>query len=472
MLDRFVIGATAASLLLVAAPAAAQEGEAAEAVPVGDACKYPVDLLWHREPEEPPWSMGVSVINKSSGQQVPGLNIEHFAILVDDKQSDPSDGFAVRQSANAFQLMEPTEGEASTAGVDPVNYDVYFAVDLTASMAEDLAIEGKAKSATKLRFALGLIQSFVKPDKSGRTLFDTNDRVFISGFTDRVEAGFMTSTTAARKKISEALLKINEFTPTGDNAALYASIMHNLNAIKTTADQYKDAAKKREAVLIVLTDSFNGMDLNGSKALRYCRDNDPLTDDVRNALKETQDATNQALKVYLLALGAEGEAKRYSLTEPAHRYCRITKTQPFTVDGRSFRAIGDRGLTRGGYLASTNPGQLGKFVRSQFEALKSAYEVTYKAPEGVTRPRSWAVRVKIGDDVCEDSERIQSNIIPVARATDVETTPGEVALFLAGLMIAFFFLPRTLVNLSNLGGGGEPKPKKKAKKKKKKKRRK
>ena len=464
MLNRLVIGAIAASLMLMPTSATAQEGEAAAAVPTGEACRYPVELLWHREPEEPPWAMGVSVINKSSGQQVPGLNIEHFAVLVDDKQSDPNDGFAVRQSANAFQLVEPTEGAAATGGVDPVNYDVYFAVDLTASMADELAIEGKAKSATKLRFALGLIQSFVKPDKSGSTLFDTNDRVFISGFTDRVEAGFMSSTTAVRKKISEALLKINEFTPAGDNAALYASILHNLNAIRSTADQYKDAAKRREAVLIVLTDSFNGMNLTGSKALRYCRQNDPLTDEVRAALKETQDATNQALKVYLLALGTEAEPKRYSLTEPAHKYCKITTVQKDTVDGRALRAIGERGLTRGGYLASTNPGKLGKFVRSQFEGLKSAYEVTYKPPEGVSRPRAWAVHVKIGEDVCEDSERVQSNIIPVARATDVETTPGEVALFLAGLMIAFFFLPRTLVNLSNLGGGSRPPPPKKKKK--------
>ncbi len=465
---RFVIGATAALLALASAPASGQDTAAPTPAPTGEACRFPVELLWHREPAAPPWAMGVSVINKSSGQQVPGLNTEHFSLQIDDKPVAVGEGFAVRQSANAFQLVEPAPGEEAVTGVDPVNYDVYFAVDLTASMAEDLAIEGKAKSASKLRFALGLIQSFVKPDKSGGTLFDTNDRVFISGFTDRVEAGFMSSTTAARKKISEALLKINEFTPTGDNAALYASILHNLNAIKSTADQYKDAAKRREAVLIVITDSFNGMDLTGGKSLRSCGQNDALTDEVRAALKETQDATNQALKVYLLALGAEGETSRYSLTEPAHKYCKIADTQTETVDGRSFRAIGDVGLTRGGYLASTNPGLLGKFVRSQFEALKSAYEVTYTPPAGVTRPRSWAVRVSLGDDVCEDSERVQSNIIPVARATDVETTPGEVALFLAGLMIAFFFLPRTLVNLSTLGGGG----KKQAPAKKKKRRRK
>jgi hypothetical protein len=45
------------------------------------------------------------------------------------------------------------------------------------------------------------------------------------------------------------------------------------------------------------------------------------------------------------------------------------------------------------------------------------------------------------------------------------------ALFLAGLIIALFFVPRSLVNLANLGGGGSSEPKSKPKKGKKKKRR-
>ncbi len=463
-----ILCAVLGAALLAPLPLLAQEEAAV--IPTGDQCTYPVDLLWHREPKDAPATMGVSVVNKASGQQVPGLNASHFAVAWDNQQAPNDESFQVQQSANAFKLVEPTdsEGAAEPQGVDPVNYDVYFAVDLTASMAEELAAGSSDKKSSKLRWALRLIVNFIQPDKQGSSLFDSKDRVYISGFTDKVEAEFMSSTTAERKKIREALAKINEFAPKSDAAALYASMLHNLSNIESRGDQYKDASKKREAVLIVITDSFNGMDLESRRALRGCDQNDPLADEVGKAILKAQQATNNGLKMYLLALGEEGETKRYSLTEPANRRCRIAETQAEVVDGRAFRALGERGLTRGGYRASTNPAELGGFVRSQFEALKSAYEITYQGPEGVSSPRSFMVQVKLGDAVCADEERLQSNIIPQARATDIATSPGEFALFLAGLILAMFFLPRSMTNLTTLGGGGgAPKKRKKAPAKKK-----
>lgn len=445
-------------LLLLPALALAQD---TPPVPTGDACTWPAELLWHNEPEEGPWSMGVSVLNKNSGQQVPGLTTEHFGVFVDDVAASRTEGFEVRQSKGAFELATPTdESAAAPLDVDPVNYDVYFAVDLTASMAEELDVGG-SKKASKLRWSLSLINSLVQPDKAGNSLFDDNDRVYISGFTDQVQAGFMTATTAERAKIREALLGINEFVPGGEMAALYSSINHNLTNIKAQAAQYRDPARRREAVLIVITDSFNGIDVATGKPLKGCNDNAPLTDELRQLLLETQEATNKSLKLYLLGLGSEAATEKYSLTGESDRRCRIATEQAATLDAYSLRALGDRSLSRGGYKASLKPAVLGQFVRRQFEALKTAYEVRYIPPEGSKRPRAFGVQVKIGDQVCQDVDVLQTKIIPQATAEGVKTSPAEVGLFLAGLILALFFLPRSMVNLGNLGSSSSsPAPKK------------
>ncbi len=478
---------TATLLLTIAlalpTAAAAQEEEATETtavdpttLPSGEACQYPVDLLWHREPKEgdQPWSMGVSVLNKASGQQVPGLGEPHFAVMLDGEQVATGDGFKVSQSARAFEVVTSDEEGAEAAGprgVDPINYDVYFAVDMTKSMGDEIAIEG-SKAATKLNFALRVIKALVLPGGGGRqSLFDDLDRVYISGFTSKLETGFMGSTTVDRNKILAALGDMNAAEPAGDAAALYASIMHNLRSIQARAEEYGSSEKKREAVLIVLTDSFNGMDLDARRSLRTCDKNDPLTDEVQRAIFDTQKQTDGNLKVYILGIGDETEPKYYSQTEPASRRCRITTVEKETLDGRALRAIGNPELTRGGYYRNTDPRALMSFVQGQFEALKSAYELQYVPPEGVGRPRSFQVIVSVGDEICSDLEVLASNIIPQVRADDVDTTAGEVAIFLAGLLVVMLFVPRSLANLVTLGGGGgAPPPRKKKKKKRKRKR--
>ena len=459
------------------APAAPAEAAPAEAgvsvdqIPTGATCEYPIDLLWHREPKDAQWQMGVSVINKSSGQQVPGLGDRNFQVLLDGGLVPVDSTFTVRQSTNTFAMVPTEEGAPPTdLGVDPVNYDVYFAVDMTESMGEVPQVES-TKPRTKLTWALMVIHNLVQPASDGTaSMFDANDRVYISGFTSKLETGFMDSTSVDRDKIQRALAQINEFQPSGTSSALYASILHNLASITAQAAQYNDPAQKREAVLIIITDSFNGMDLDGRRALRYCNKNDELTDQVQQGLIDAQTATGGSLKVFLLGLGGESEPKYYSLSEPPNRRCRINTVEAETLDGRAFRAIGNPDITRGGYVANNDPKVLLKFVKGQFEALKSAYEVTYTPPEGTGKPRSYQVAVTIGDKMCLDEDLISSNIIPQA-TSDVETSATEVALFLAGLIIALFFVPRSLVNLANLGGGGSSEPKKKPRKGKKKKKR-
>ena len=472
----------ASVLLLMLWPLGAPAQQPAEApagasvsvdqIPTGEACTWPIDLLWHREPKDDPWQMGVSVVNKISGQQVPGLSDQNFQILLDGALVPVDSSFTVRQSTNTFAMVSTEEGEPTAAlGVDPVNYDVYFAVDMTESMGKVPQVQSD-KPRSKLTWALMVIHNLVQPSRDGKApLFDTNDRVYISGFTSKLETGFMDSTSVDRQKIQRALAQINEFQPTGTSAALYASILHNLASIKAQAGQYTDPAQKREAVLIIITDSFNGMDLDGRRALRYCNKNDPLTAQVQQALVDAQQATGGSLKVFLLGLGGEAEPKYYSLTDPPNRRCRINTVEAETLDSRAFRAIGDPDITRGGYVANSDPTVLLKFVKGQFEALKSAYEVTYATPEGTGTPKKFRVVVTIGDERCQDIEETSLTYIP-PHTSDADTSATEVALFLAGLVIALFFVPRSLVNLANLGSSGFSEPKKKPRKGKKKKRRK
>ncbi len=110
-----------------------------------------------------------------------------------------------------------------------------------------------------------------------------------------------------------------------------------------------------------------------------------------------------------------------------------------------------------------------KWIVGQFEALKTAYEVSYDIPGDSPEPGLFNVMVRVGNEACSDTVEERNSF--VASATKkLDTTPGELALFLASLLIAFFFLPRSLANLGNLGGGSSPAPKKKKKKKGKKKR--
>ncbi len=457
------------SVLLLPAPSWAQEegDKAAEvAVPSGEKCRYPVDLLWKKRPDEEGQShrMGVSVTNKANGQQVPGLSEKHFRVFLDGVEVEKNETFKIQQSKDAFEQVAASGGDGGAVGVDPVNYDVYFVVDLTESMSSPLDVGGKKRS--RLNLSLNLINSMVQA-KKGDSLFDQNDRLYVSGFTSRIETSFMGAATADRGRLNEALLKINEFKPQGRSAALYAAIDHNLNIVGKQAALYTSDKDKREAVVIVLTDSFNGMDLSGRRKLRYCRENAPLTDELRKKMLAVQKATRGSLKLYVLGVGEVGDTDRYKVEGDSNKWCKIASTESKVLDAKSFKLLGERRLTRGGFQASTQPVQLLNFVKAQFENLKKAYEIAYIPPEGAGKAKEFKVRVAMGKHLCEAIDHVQANIIPQAYAKNVETSPSEAAMFLAGLVIALFFLPRTFTNLGSLGGGSGGRRSKSSKKRKK-----
>lgn len=446
----------ALALLLLAAPARSEEPAAAEQ----PACTYPVKLLWHQDTERGTHRMGVSVLN-TNGQQVPGLKAEHFTVTHKGTEVPHTEAFRVTQSKAAFVQIAGEGEEAGPTGADPINYDVYFTVDLTSSMGDEIDVGGKKGS--KHSWAVKIVNALVRPNKKGSSLFDEQDRVYISGFTSHLQNAFMTSATAQRDRITEGLVKLNEFAPTDGEAALYEALLNTLRVVEASASQYSDPANRRQAVVIVITDSFNGMDPERQRKLRYCADNNAWNDQVRDALIRTREAVAENLKVYVLAMGQETDTKYYSLTEDSDRWrCRIGKTERETLDGRSFRAITD--VVTGGYYPSPDPRRLAHWLTAQFEALKNAYQVEYPIPETSPNPSTMSVTVTLGDDSCTDTLVERRSFVPHAVATEATTSSGEVAMLLASLILILFFLPRSLMNVATLADRPAParrKPKRK-----------
>jgi hypothetical protein len=441
-------------------------GGAAEPTPA-PACKYPVELLWHRDGEAGTHKMGVSVRN-ANGQQVPGLGVEAFDVVHLGAAVGKADGFTVQQSKNAIsQAPSLAEGQPPPAAADPIQYDVYFAVDLSQSMGGNL-VGPQGKEATRLTWIARVIDVLVRPNKQGTfALFDQADRVYIAGFTNRVETAFMNGVTANRESITKGLQSLNEFTPASGPAAVYSALLHNLSKIQENSAEYSNPQQKREAVLILLTDSWNGIDPDRGRPIKGCGENDPFTDKVREQILKARDATAGNMKLYLLGLGKVGAAKDYSLDGPAGKKCRIAEAEAQVLDGRSFRAIADPRLATGGFYASEDPVDLAKWITAQFEALKSAYEVTYKVPAEAPAPGTWKVTVKVGEQSCSDAVEVRSSFVQHAAKRE-ETSPTEMALFVASTLLGLLFLPRSLGNLGTLGGSSEPKAEPNAKKRKKK----
>ncbi len=458
------VAALAASLLLVSTAGAQEKIE----VKTGADCVYPVDLLWHADIEEEDGrhKMAVSVRNPN-GQQVPGLTSENFDIVHKGSKVAKGDTYTVSQSKTAFASVAADEEDPEAPkpkSVDPVAYDVYFNIDLTSSMADELQAGG-GKSATKLMWVGKILAALVRPDKAGRyRLFDEQDRVYISGFTSRLQNSFMEGPTTDRATINQAVLDLQDFAPKDKEARLYGGMLENLKLIQEYKGEYADPAKRRQAVLITITDSFNGIDPNRGRKLRGCEQNDAFNDQVRQAILDAREATNQNLKIYVLGLGAVGDTDRYFVNDAPASRCRISDTEAEVLDARSLGLIGDRAISQGGFFPNKNPALLLKWIVGQFEALKTAYEIAYDVPGDSPEPGLFNVMVRVGNEACMDTVEERNSF--VAQSTKkLDTSPGEMALFLASLLIAFFFLPRSLSNLGNLGGGSSPPPKKKRKKK-------
>ncbi len=453
------------ALLCLPGLALAQSAEDAEPAAAAKAdCKFPTELLWHTEKEGESFRLGVSVLNENQ-QQVPGLRAQHFKVFVDDTEVERgSDTFKVQQSKNVFTEAATEAGaeEGASLGVDPVHYDLYFALDLTASMAEAIEVKGQPKPRSKINVVANRIHELFVKEK----LFDSNDRVYISGFTSRLEASFMTETTADRKALAEGLRSVLKFAPQGSDAALYYAMDFNMKTIRDRAQFYSGDTERRQAVVIVVTDSFNGMNMDASRRVSRCRDNDRLTETMRESVRATSEATGGNFKLYMLAIGNPGETSRYKLEGKLSSRCNIRSTQDEVVDKRSFRAIAsDLQKGRGGFVAHPDPIKLLRVVQGQFESLRRAYEISYLPPEGVTRPKKFKVAVEIGSHTCADEVTETSGFIRKTAAQG-RTQPEEVALLLAALIFIFFFIPRSIANVSTVMGGGRSRAPKAAPKKK------
>lgn len=454
--------------ILLPTLAVAQDGGDAEK----EDCAYPVRVLYHApDAKEGLHHMGVSVTNRA-GQQVPNLGPEVFSLVHKGTEVKKDDAFKVAQSrevltqaATAAEGDEVKQGEVNALAVDPINYDVYFAVDLTESMGEEIA-GGKSKK----QIIAEVIRTLTSPTKDGQyALFDQQDRVYIAGFTSEV-VPITEAPTANREKLLPALGDLAQFEVKDSKAAFYKAIQHNLSLITQAADQYKDAEKKRQAVLIAITDSFNGIDPDSGRPLRRCDDNNAFNDQLRQSIIDTRGAVNEQFKMYVLGLGKVGESERYKLKEEHHRYCDISKSEADFLDVKSLAAIGSPEITGGGgFMPSENPAELAKWLLSHFEALKAAYDITYTEPAEAKDPSRYGASVTILETTCS-GELIEANEFIRQATAKADTTASEMALFLASLLITLMFLPRMFTNLGNLGGGsGSPAPKKKAKKKRKRK---
>ena len=472
-----------AALLSLPSLTAAQETTASKAAAASEDaeqkqdCKFPTELLWHNENEEDQFRIGVSVLNENQ-QQVPGLKSKHFTVFVDDQEVQRSvviDGkktatFKVQQSKSVF-TEAASVGEAdqgASMGVDPVHYDLYFTLDLTESMAQPIEVKGQAKARTKINFVANRIHELFVKEK----LFDSNDRVYISGFTTQLETGFMNETTADRKALADGLRNVLKFAPKGLDAALYYAMDFNMKTIRDRAEFYTGDKERRQAVLIVITDSFNGMNMNAGRRVSRCRDNERLTEDVREAVRATSEATQGNFKLYMLAIGNSGETSRYKLEGNLSSRCSIRSTQSEVVDERSFRAIksGLQQKGQGGFVGHPDPIKLLRIVQAQFEGLRRAYEISYVAPEGVSRPKKFKVAVEIGSHTCTDEVTETAGFIRKTTAKG-RTKPEEVALLLAALIFMFFFIPRSIANVStvmmgNSSSSSKASPKRKGKGKK------
>ncbi len=450
-----------AALLL---PTFAIAQDAGESAPP---CSHPVQVLWHADatekgedgkvaPVEGLHRMGVSVTNQS-GQQVPNLTADVFEIFHKGTKVEKNDAFKVSQSKNVLVQAAAAEDEEDVAAAtalasDPINYDVYFAIDLTKTMGDE--IDGKSKK----QVVAEVIRKMTVPEKEGQdTLFDKNDRVYIAGFTEKV-VQITEAPTVKREKLIPALGSLAQYEVEGDFAAFYGAVHHNLSLITQAADQYKDPAKKRQAVLIAITDSFNGINPSNGRRVKYCNNNNELNDTLRQGIIDTRAAVGEQFKMYVLGIGAVGEGKRYRLKEDHHRYCRIDYVQKDHLDAKSLVAIASPKITNGGGLnISQKPDELGGWLTAKFEALKTAYEITYSIPKEAADASLYRASVTILEKVCS-GELIEANQFIRQATKKTDTTPAEVALFLGSLLLALLFLPRTLVNLGNLGGGEKKKP--------------
>ncbi|MEE2829287.1 MAG: vWA domain-containing protein [Myxococcota bacterium] len=414
-----------------------------------EACPHPVRILWRSQERDGTGQLGLAVTDSETGQQVPRLEASQISVQVDEAPPLPAEALQLKQTRSVLERLPPSEQELREAlSTDPVSYDVFFSVDLSRSMAEKLPHEDNS-DLTKRELAVSLIDRMIKESGQNRSpVFDSDDRIFLAGFDSSPKTDLMSGLTPDRVEVRSVLSALLEHTPQSENTALFASLDNTLKIVTGLAPSYLDESARREAVIVLFTHSFNGRNLEGRSSLNRCRQNEPLLSELVERIERVREATGNRLRIYILALGAEGPATGYSLDEAPGRRCRISAAQRKTVDGRSFRALTDPKLVTGGYTAQASGLQLLRFLKEDFELRSTPYELSYRLPAGSQRGRTLTLGVTRDGVTCSASLRSASDIVPaIAAQSELETSSGELALFLTCLLIVCLFVPRSLTNL-------------------------
>jgi hypothetical protein len=412
-------------------------------------CDHPIGILWNEEPRSRQGQMAISVPNSRSGQQVPRIEPEAFSLTLDEEGQVQAKILTVEQSADALSPLPRTPGSTRyNIETDPVSYDAFFAVDLSRSMNFPQKLSDGTER-THRDVAVSLIQRITGGGPEGaKGILGPRDRIFVSGFDDTVQKELMEGLTQDRSAVRPALASMLEYSPRSENTAVFSAIDENLTNIERLAPSYRSMERRREAVLFVITDSFNGRDLDGRKNLSRCTQNTPLLQNLVEHIGVVQRATDQGLRVYILALGQEATARGYSPTSAPKRSCRPTNAQKSTTDNYSHRTLTEPSLGVGGSMTSSSEEELFSFIDKEFSGFRQAYLLNYELPKRSRAPSRYQVNVTLDQRTCSDSVRSSGDLVPpMAGGADLEVSPSEMALFLASLLVSLLFVPRMLTNL-------------------------
>ena len=466
-MSRLLLFATSLLFSLPSSALYAQDGEAVEsteesvgsasALPSSQArkkspeepCDHPVGILWNEEPRSRQGQMAISVANSRSGQQVPRIDPEAFSLTLDEEGQVEAKILSAKQTADALSALPRTPGSTRyNIETDPVSYDAFFAVDLSRSMNFPQKLSDGTER-THRDVAVSLIQRITGGGRGGaKGILGPRDRIFVSGFDDTVQKELMEGLTQDRAAVRPALASLLEYSPRSENTALFSAIDENLTIIERLAPSYRSMERRREAVLFVITDSFNGRDLDGRKNLTRCTQNTPLLQNLVEHIGVVQRATDHGLRVYILAIGEEATARGYSPTAAPKRSCRPTNAQKSTTDSYSHRALTEPGLGVGGTVTSSSEEALFSFVEEEFLGFRQAYLLRYELPKRARTPSRYQLKVTLDGRTCSDSVRSSGDIVPpMAGGADLEVSPAEMALFLVSLLISLLFVPRMVTNL-------------------------
>lgn len=422
------------SLSLASAPSAHAQSTAQ-----AGSCGADLEILWNDEPRTGEGLMGFSLRGQGTQEQLGGLPISSLSLNLGTGSS----------TANLISLSQARPDEARRDGLpadlfdDPVRYDAFFAVDLSRSM--DRATKGPdGAERSRRELAVSLIQRIAVPSEDGSaSLLDEKDRLFISGFDDRVYRK-SSALDSDRSALRPALAELLEHSPASENTALYAAISDSLNLIRQTRSS---GSGPRESILFVITDSFNGRDLAARSNITSCRANDEPLKLLMEQIQALSSGDSRGVRLFILALGEDKLIKGYSPEAGPSRSCRPTTVQKKTVDGHSFRTLTGENGAEGGTIASEDEEDLFTFIQEDFDARWMPYQLRYNLGANHA-PSSYSLVVKRPEGSCEAVIRSSGDIVPpIVRGTTEGPSSAEMALVLASLMLSLLFVPRAFTNL-------------------------